>query len=134
MEREQIFMKKTDIGVALYLLAALLFLIVPVGPTLLDILLALNIALALVILLNALFANEVLDMASFPTILLFTTIFRIALNVSSTRLILTTGNSGNVVTTFGEFVGGGSPVIGLVVFVILLLVQFIVINKGSERI
>lgn len=127
-------MKKTDIGVALYLLAALLFLIVPVGPNLLDILLALNIALSLVVLLNALFANEVLDMSSFPTILLFTTIFRIALNVSSTRLILTTGDSGNVVTTFGGFVGGGSPIIGLVVFTILLLVQFIVINKGSERI
>ena len=73
-------------------------------------------------------------MSYFPTILLFTTVFRIALNVSSTRLILSTGDPGNVVVTFGQFVGGGDLVIGTVVFIILLLVQFIVINKGSERV
>ena len=73
-------------------------------------------------------------MSYYPTILLFTTIFRIALNVSSTRLILSTGNPGNVVATFGQFVGGGDMVIGIVVFIILILIQFIVINKGSERV
>jgi flagellar biosynthesis protein FlhA len=80
------------------------------------------------------FAKEVLDLSFYPTILLFTTIFRIALNVSSTRLILTTGNPGNVVATFGNFVGGGDLVVGVVVFLILIIVQFVVINKGSERV
>jgi flagellar biosynthesis protein FlhA len=80
------------------------------------------------------FTKEVLDLSFYPTILLFTTIFRIALNVSSTRLILTTGDPGNVVTTFGNFVGGGDIVVGVVVFIILIIVQFVVINKGSERV
>lgn len=126
--------KKNDIAVGLYLLAAILFLIVPMPAILLDILLALNIAIAMVIMFNALFSKEVLNMSAFPTILLFTTIFRVALNVSSTKLILTTGNPGNVILTFGEFVGGGDLVIGLIIFIILILVQFMVINKGSERV
>ena len=127
-------MKKQDLGVALYILAAFVMLIVPIPNTLLDILLACNMALAFTILFTTMFAKEVLDMSYYPTILLFTTIFRIALNVSSTRLILSTGNPGNVVATFGQFVGGGDMVIGMVVFIILILVQFIVINKGSERV
>ena len=73
-------------------------------------------------------------MSFFPTMLLFTTIFRIALNTSSTRLILRDGNAGNVVETFGEFVGGGDLVIGVIIFIILILIQFMVINKGSERV
>jgi flagellar biosynthesis protein FlhA len=88
----------------------------------------------MVILFNAMFSKEVLNMSAFPSILLFTTIFRISLNVSSTRLILLTGEPGNVVSTFGGFVGGGSLVIGLIIFLILILVQFMVINKGSERV
>ena len=127
-------MKKQDLGVALYILAAFVMLIVPIPNTLLDILLAFNMALAFTILFTTMFAKEVLDMSYYPTILLFTTIFRIALNVSSTRLILSTGNPGNVVATFGQFVGGGDMVIGIVVFIILILIQFIVINKGSERV
>ena len=127
-------MKKQDLGVALYLLAAIVMLIVPISNTLLDVLLAFNMALSFTILFGTMFAKEVLDMSYYPTILLFTTIFRIALNVSSTRLILSTGNPGNVVATFGQFVGGGDLVIGVVVFIIVILVQFIVINKGSERV
>jgi flagellar biosynthesis protein FlhA len=127
-------MKKADIGVALYILSAFIMLIIPISSTLLDILLAFNIALAFTILFTTMFTKEVLDMSFYPTILLFTTIFRIALNVSSTRLILTTGNPGNVVTTFGNFVGGGDIVVGVVVFLILIIVQFVVINKGSERV
>ena len=96
--------------------------------------LAINISLAMIILFNALFAKEVLDMSFFPQLLLFTTIFRISLNVSSTRLILSTGEPGNVVETFGGFVGGGNLVIGAIVFIVLILIQFIVINKGSERV
>ena len=127
-------MKKADIGVALYLLAAIVMLIVPLNSFLLDVLMTLNIATSFVILFGCMFAKEVLDMSFFPTILLFTTIFRIALNVSSTRLILTTGEAGNVVSTFGSFVGSGNLVIGVVIFIILILVQFMVINKGSERV
>ena len=127
-------MKKQDLGVALYLLAAFIMLIIPINSLTLDVLLAFNMAIAFTILFGTMFAKEVLDMSYFPTILLFTTVFRIALNVSSTRLILSTGDPGNVVATFGEFVGGGDLVIGIVVFIILLIVQFVVINKGSERV
>ncbi len=126
--------KIADFGVAIYLLAAIMFFIVPIPSFVLDIMLAFNISVALVVLFNCLFVREVLAMSFFPTLLLFTTIFRISLNVSSTRLILSTGNPGNVVEAFGEFMGGGDLVIGIIVFVILLIIQFIVINKGTERI
>ena len=127
-------MKKADIGVALYVLAAFIMFIVPIPSWLLDILLACNIAVAFTVLFGCMFAKEVLDLSFFPTILLFTTIFRIALNVSSTRLILMTGDPGNVVSTFGNYVGGGDIVIGVIIFIILILIQFMVINKGSERV
>lgn len=126
--------KKTDVGVAAYLLAAVAFFIIPIPSVLLDVMLALNISIALIILLNVLFVQEVLDMSFFPTLLLFTTIFRISLNVSSTRLILSSGSPGNVVETFGQFVGGGDLIIGAIIFIILVLIQFMVINKGSERV
>ena len=126
--------KKSDIGVGIYLLCAVIFFIIPIPSILLDVMLAINISIALIVLFNALFVKEVLDMSFFPTLLLFTTIFRISLNVSSTRLILSTGDPGNVVLTFGNFVGGGNLVIGAIVFIVLVLIQFIVINKGSERV
>ena len=127
-------MKKADAGIAVYLIAAIIFFIIPIPSFLLDIMLAMNISLSLVILMNALFVKEVLEMSFFPTLLLFTTIFRISLNVSSTRLILNTGDPGNVVRTFGQFVGGNDLIIGAIIFVVMVLIQFIVINKGSERV
>lgn len=127
-------MKKADLGVAIYILAAFIMLIVPIPSWFLDIMLALNISVAFLIMFVCMFSKEVLELSYFPTILLFTTIFRISLNVSSTRLILTTGSPGNVVETFGSFVGGGNIVVGVIVFIILVLIQFIVINKGSERV
>lgn len=123
-----------DVGVTLYLLAAFIMLIVPIPSGLLDVLLACNIAIAFTVMFSCMFANEVLKMSFYPTILLFTTIFRIALNVSSTRLILSEGDAGNVVQTFGQYVGGGDLVIGVLVFIILIIVQFMIINKGSERV
>ena len=123
-----------DVGVTLYLLAAFIMLIVPIQSGLLDVLLACNIAVAFTIMFGCMFANEVLQMSFYPTILLFTTVFRIALNVSSTRLILSKGDAGNVVQTFGEYVGGGDLLIGVLVFLILIIVQFMIINKGSERV
>lgn len=127
-------MKKADVGVALYVLAAFIMFIVPIPSWLLDVFLAINISIAFTIMFGCMFSKEVLDLSYFPTILLFTTIFRIALNISSTRLILTTGEPGNVVETFGQYVGGGDLTIGIIVFIILIIIQFMVINKGSERV
>ena len=123
-----------DAGVAVYLLIAFIMLIVPIPSLLLDIFLATDMAISFTILFTCMFSLEVLDMSYYPTILLFSTIFRIALNVSSTRLILSTGEAGNVIQVFGEFVGAGDLVIGVIVYLILLIVQFMVINKGSERV
>ncbi len=127
-------MKKTDIGLGLYIMAAIVFLIIRLPSGLLDVFMALNIAIALVVLFNSIFSKEALDMSSFPTLLLFTTIFRISLNVSSTKLILGQGDAGHVVEAFGNFVGGGNIILGAVIFIILILVQMMVINKGSERV
>lgn len=127
-------LKKMDAVIAIYVLVAFVMLIVPLPSWLLDVFMAFNMAIAFTILFVCMFAKEVLDLSYFPTVLLFTTIFRIAMNVSSTRLILTTGNAGNVVTTFGQFVGGGDLIVGGIIFIILLLVQFLVINKGTERV
>ena len=127
-------LKKADLGVAAYVLSAFIMFIVPIPSVLLDILLAINISVAFTVLFTCMFSKEVLDMSYFPTLLLFTTVFRIGLNVSSTKLILTTGDPGNVVRTFGTFVGGNNIIIGAIVFIILIIIQFMVINKGSERV
>ncbi|MCI8695587.1 flagellar biosynthesis protein FlhA [uncultured Acetatifactor sp.] len=127
-------MARTDVMIAIYVLVAFMMFIVPLPAGILDVFMALNIAIAFTVLFACMFIKEVLDMSYFPTILLFTTIFRIAMNVSSTRLILKTGTSGNVVMTFGQFVGGGDLIIGAIVFIILIMIQFLVINKGSERV
>lgn len=127
-------MKKQDIFLGLYILVPVIFLIVPIPTGLLDILILFNISIALIVLFNALFSKEALNMSAFPTLLLMTTLFRMSLNVSSTRNILLNGYAGKVVETFGQFVGGGNLVVGIVVFLILILIQFIVINKGSERV
>ncbi len=126
--------RKADIVIAVYVLTAFLMFIISIPNSLLDVFLAINIATAFTILFGTMFAKEVLDMSFFPTLLLFTTLFRIALNISSTKLILGKGDPGNVVKTFGQYVGGGDLVIGVIVFIILILVQFLVINKGSERV
>ncbi|MCH5342093.1 MAG: flagellar biosynthesis protein FlhA [Acetatifactor sp.] len=127
-------LQKTDAIVAIYILVAFIMFIVSMPAGILDVFMAFNIAVAFTILFACMFTKEVLDLSYFPTILLFTTIFRIAMNVSSTRLILTTGTSGNVVRTFGQFVGGGDLIVGGIIFIILIMIQFLVINKGSERV
>lgn len=127
-------MQRADLMLGAFILIPILCLIIPVPLFLLDLLFALNIALAMIILFNALFSKEPLDMSSFPTLLLITTLFRLALNVSSTRNILLHGEAGNVVSTFGNFVGGGNLVVGGIVFFVLVIMQLLVINKGSERV
>ncbi len=120
------------VGVVVVLAAALLIL--PVPPGLMDFLLALNIGLSVVLLLLALQVGETLKVAAFPTMLLVATLFRLALNVSTTRLILLRADAGEVIRAFGSFVVAGNPLVGGVLFVILTVVQFIVIAKGSERV
>ncbi len=127
-------MKRNDMFIGVYLMAAVIFFIIPMPSLLLDILIGLNLGLSMIILFSALFSKEALEMSSFPTLLLFTTIFRISLNVSSTKLILTTGEPGNVVETFGRFVGGDNLIVGAIIFIVLVLIQMLVINKGSERV
>jgi len=126
--------KPGDIVLGSFIILAVIIMILPLDPVLIDIFITLNIAISLIILFNALFAKEALEMSSFPTILLFTTVFRLSLNVSSTRSILTVGTAGNVVETFGSFVGGDSIVVGIVMFIILIIINFMVITKGSERV
>ena len=127
-------MNRSDLILGLYILMPIVFLIIPIPTVVLDAMILLNISLALIILFNCLFSKEALSMSSFPTLLLMTTLFRMSLNVSSTRNILLNGYAGEVVETFGQFVGGGNLVVGAVIFLILIIIQFIVINKGSERV
>ncbi|PKM57168.1 MAG: flagellar biosynthesis protein FlhA [Firmicutes bacterium HGW-Firmicutes-3] len=127
-------MKAGDIIIGMFLIMAIIIMILPIPSFFLDLFITLNLALALIILFNALFAREALEMSSFPSILLFVTVYRLALNVSSTRLILTTGEAGNVIETFGDFVGGSDLIVGIVIFIILVIINFMVITKGSERV
>ncbi len=117
-----------------FIILAVMIMIIPLPTVLIDIFITINLALSLIILFNALFANEALDMSAFPMILLFTTLFRLSLNVSSTRSILSKGEAGNVIETFGTFVGGNNVIIGIVMFIILIIINFMVITKGAERV
>ncbi|MHC4361816.1 MAG: flagellar biosynthesis protein FlhA, partial [Planctomycetota bacterium] len=109
-------------------------LIIPLPTPLLDMLLACSISLAVAVLIITLSSKEALELSTFPSLLLFVTLFRLSLNVASTRLILLQGNAGKIIQTFGGFVAGGSVVVGLVIFLILVVIQFVVITKGAERI
>ena len=121
-----------DYVVAVYIVAAIIMLIIPIPTWLMDVLLALDLSLAFVIMFTCLFVKKVLEISIYPSLLLITTIFRVALNVSSTRLILTGGDAGEVIEVFGSFVGGGDLIVGVIVYAILVIVQLVVINKGSS--
>jgi len=127
-------MKLRDVTVLLGIIGIVLMMVIPVNIHLLDFLLMINIALALMILLVGMNTRDALQFSIFPALLLITTLFRLALNVSTTRNILAEGEAGTVVATFGNFVAGGKLVVGFVIFLILVLVNFIVITKGSERV
>ncbi len=109
-------------------------MVVPLPAMLLDLLLSMNIGFGVLMLLTTIMTARALDLASFPSLLLIATLFRLALNVSSTRLILTTGSAGGVIESFGSFVVGGSVVVGLVVFLILVIIQFVVVTNGASRV
>ena len=119
---------------ALLVVALLAVMVVPVPPMALDLLLCANISLSLIVLMAVLGARRASDFSTFPSVLLFTALARLALNVASTRLILLTGDPGNVIKTFGDFVVGGDFIVGIIVFLILVVIQFVVITKGQNRI
>lgn len=123
---------------AVFVIFIVLAIIIPLnniaGGALLDFLLLVNISLSVIILLMTMYIKEALEFSSFPTILLITTVFRLSLNISTTRGILSEGYAGSVIETFGSFVMGGDPVVGFIIFIIIVLVNFLVITKGSERV
>ncbi len=124
----------SDLALAGLVVLIIALMIIPMPTWLLDILLATNISMAVVLLLSAIYVTRPLRIATFPTILLITTLFRLGLNVSSTRLILLQADAGEVIRSFGHFVVAGNVVVGAIVFLILTLIQFVVIAKGSERV
>ena len=125
--------KNMDIIFALMVVGIIVMFIIPLPTMLLDMLLAANITFSMVVILVSIYTTEPLDLSVFPSLLLFATLFRLGLNVSTTRLILGQGYAGEIIMSFGDFVVGGNYVVGLIIFLILVVIQFVVITKGAER-
>jgi len=128
------FARRSNFALAVALVTVLATLLIPLPTAILDMLLACSISLSVAVLIVTLTAKEALELSTFPSLLLFVTLFRLSLNVASTRLILLQGNAGRIIQTFGNFVAGGSFIVGMVIFLILVVIQFIVVTKGAERI
>jgi flagellar biosynthesis protein FlhA len=128
------YMKRGDILMAVIVLLILLMMVVPIPPVLLDVLLALNMAFSLGVLLVTMYLTEPLQFSVFPSLLLLTTLLRLSLNVSATKLILLRGYAGSIIDAFGSFVVGGDYIVGLVIFIILVIIQFVVITNGAGRV
>ncbi|WP_321029295.1 SctV family type III secretion system export apparatus subunit AscV [Aeromonas hydrophila] len=126
--------ERKDIMLAVLLLAIVFMMVLPLPPVALDILIAINMTISVVLLMMAVYINSPLQFSAFPAVLLITTLFRLALSVSTTRMILLQADAGQIVYTFGNFVVGGNLVVGIVIFLIITIVQFLVITKGSERV
>lgn len=127
-------MKFGEISIALMVVMLVLLIIIPVPLGLLDFFLSLNIAISLMILVISMFNTEPLQFSIFPSMLLITTLFRLSLNISTTRSILSKGDGGEVIYAFGNFVIGGDPIVGFIIFLIIIIIQFMVITKGAERV
>lgn len=127
-------MRFGDMSVAILIVVIVLIIIIPIPSGLLDVLLAINISAALIILLNVIYSKEALQISIFPSLLLFTTMYRLSLNIKSTTLILAKGEAGKVIEGFGTFVAQGNLVVGFIIFLIIMIVQFLVITKGTERV
>ncbi len=128
-------MKLFNNVVSAMVIGIIFLLIIPLATAILDFMFIVNLTLSFVILLMTMYIREAMEFSIFPSLLLITTLFRLALNISSTRKILTNGGyAGEVIATFGEFVIQGNVVVGLIIFLIIVLVQFLVITKGSERV
>ncbi len=126
--------RQADVAIAAMVILIVGMMVIPLPPALLSLLIVANVAVAITILLIAMYTNEVLEFSIFPSLLLLVTLFRLSINVASTRLILLGGDAGAVIEAFGSFVVGGSVVVGIVVFLILLVVQFVVITNGAGRV
>src|ERR1700729_262511 len=127
-------LRPPDLLPAVAVVCVVTMLVVPLPSAILDLLITINISAALTIVAATMYQGRSLDFASFPSLLLLTTMFRLAINVSVTRLILTTGDAGSVVKAFGEFVVGGNVIVGLVIFLILIVIQFVVVTNGAGRV
>jgi flagellar biosynthesis protein FlhA len=123
-----------DTTVPIIVLAVVLAFIIPLPGFFIDILLAINIMISVIVLLNTVYMREALQMSIFPSLLVITTMFRLALNVSTTRLIIGQGAAGDVIAGFGRFVGGNDLVVGFIIFIVITLVNFLVITRGAERV
>src|SRR5919199_897616 len=130
----QRMMKHTDLLAAGAVVLVVVMMIVPLPPALIDLAITLNISIALAIVVATLYIPKALDFSAFPSMLLLTTLFRLAINISVTRLILLHGDAGHVVKAFGNFVVGGNVAVGLVIFLILIVIQFVVITNGAGRV
>jgi flagellar biosynthesis protein FlhA len=127
-------MKFGDITVPIAIIAIIMIIIIPIPKGLLDVLLSLNVSLALLILLISMYVKDALHFSIFPSLLLITTLYRLSLNITTTRYILSEGQAGSVIEAFGNFVIQGNPVVGFIVFLIIVIIQFLVITKGAERV
>jgi type III secretion protein V len=125
---------QNNILLTLLVVAAIGMMILPLSPLMLDLLIALNLSMSVVLLLVALYVGSPLGLSTFPSLLLFTTLFRLALNIASTRQILMHAHAGDIIFTFGNLVVGGDIIVGIVIFLIIAIVQFVVIAKGAERV
>lgn len=123
-----------DILVAALVLGVVMLIVIPVSPLVMDILLIVNLGVSMVILLTTMFVSRSLDFSVFPSLLLVVTLFRLSLNISSTRLILSRADAGHVIETFGSFVVRGNYIVGFVIFLIITIIQFIVITNGAQRV
>lgn len=126
--------RRTNSIISVFVLLIVAMMVVPLPPVMLDVLIAVNFSMAIAILLLTMYTKEPLDFSVFPSLLLIMTLFRLSINVSSTRLILLRHNAGSIIEAFGQFVVGGNEVVGLIIFIILVIIQFVVITKGAERV
>ena len=133
-QSKSIILRNQDIVLAVCIVGILTVLVIPIPTWTLDILLAINISVSIVILLSTIYLRNPVEFAVFPSLLLVLTLFRLSLNVASTRLILSQADAGAVINAFGTFVTGGNPVVGFIIFAILVIIQFVVITKGAGRI
>ncbi|HPY41453.1 MAG TPA: FHIPEP family type III secretion protein, partial [Thiolinea sp.] len=126
--------RRSDLALAVLLVMIIFMMIMPLPTFVIDILIAFNMSLAIIMLMLGIYLPSPLSFSSFPSVLLLSTLFRLALSIATTRIILSEGEAGHIIQTFGEFVVAGNMIVGIVVFLIITIVQFIVITKGSERI
>ena len=126
--------QRQDLVLVMLLVLAIMMMILPLPTVLVDTLIATNIAITIMLLMVAIYLKDPLEFSTLPAVILLTTIFRLALSITTTRLILIQADAGQIIETFGTFVVGGNVVVGLVVFLIITVVQFVVITKGAERV